>query len=268
MSFQPVVPMSGYVGWKFLTRTLEGQQAAFDKAPALQRDIAYFKERIGNVATADDLVSDRRLLRVALDAFGLGADIDSRAFVRKVLEDGTADPRALANRLSDRRYQAFSAAFGLAGQGPPGTRAAGFADRIAVLYTDRRFEVAVGASVPSLRLALSLRRDLVALAEQPGSETARWFTVMGTPPLRQVFETAFGLPPAFAALDIDRQLEVFRSRATTAFGDPGVAQFADPERLESLVRQYLVREDMRGIGGGTAPGAIALQMLQAMPRLR
>lgn len=268
MSFQPVGPMSGYVGWKFLNRTLEGQQAAFDKAPTLQRDLAYFKERIGTVTTADDLVSDRRLMRVALEAFGLGADINSRAFVRKVLEDGTSDPRALANRLADRRYQAFSSAFGLAGQAVPGTSVPGFADRIAAQYTERRFEEAVGATAPSLRIALSLRRDLVALAELPASENARWFTVMGTPPLRKVFETAFGLPPAFAALDIDRQLEVFRSRASAAFGDSGVAQFAEPERLESLVRQYLVREEAGAAGGGIASGSIALQLLQALPRLR
>lgn len=268
MIFQPVVPMAGYGGWKFLTRTLETQQAAFDKAPALQRDLAYFRDRIGAVATAEDLVSDRRLLRVTLEAFGLGADINSRAFIRKVLEDGTTDPRALANRLSDRRYQALSLALGLSGEGQPGTRSTGFADRIAAQVTERRFEEALGTSNQSLRLALALRRDLVALAKQPGSENARWFTVMGTPPLRKVFETAFGLPPAFAALDIDRQLVVFRSRAAAAFGEPGVAQFAEPKRLEQLVRQFLVRDELRGTGSGVAPGSVALQLLQSMPRFR
>jgi len=266
MSFQPVVPVSGYIGWKFLTRTLEQQQAAFSRAPALQRDMAYFRENIGKVETADDLVSDRRLLRVALDAFGLGADLNNRAFIRKVLEDGTADPRALANRLSDRRYQAMTNAFGLSGGGEPGTRAQGFADRMAALSTERRFEEALGVQNNSMRLALGLRRDLVALAEQPGSENTRWFTVMGTPPLRKVFETAFGLTPSFAALDIDRQLDVFRTRTTAMFGEPGVAQFRDPDRLEGLVQRFLLRDGISGGLGGIGSGSVALQLLQSIPR--
>jgi hypothetical protein len=267
MSFQPVVPLPGYAGWKFLSRTLDQQQTVFARAPALQRDMAYFRDQIGKVGTADALVSDRRLLRISLEAFGLGADVNSAAFIRKVLEDGTADPRALANRLADKRYQALANAFGLSGDGSPGTRAPGFADRIAAQYTDRRFEEALGSQNESMRLALGLRRDLVALAEQPGSENARWFTVMGTPPLRKVFETAFGLPPAFATLDIDRQLEVFRARAAAAFGNPGVAQFTDPERVESLVRTFLLRDGLAGAQAGARGASVALQLLRAMPRL-
>jgi hypothetical protein len=266
MSFQPVVPVSGYAGWKFLTRTLEQQQAAFARAPALQRDMAYFRDNIAGVASAEALVSDRRLLRVALDAFGLGADVNNRAFIRKVLEDGTADPRALANRLADRRYQAFSNAFGLSGTGVPAPRTPGFADRIAGLAAERRFEEALGAQDGSMRLALGLRRDLSALAEQPGSENARWFTVMGTPPLRKVFETAFGLPPSFAALDIDRQLDVFKSRAATTFGDTGIAQFRDPERLEALVQRFLLRDGAAAGASANNPANVALQLLQSMPR--
>lgn len=267
MSFQPVVPVSGYVGWKFLTRTLEQQQAAFASAPAQQRELAHFRETIATIGTAEALVSDRRLLRVALDAFGLGADIDNRAFIRTVLEQGTADSRALANRLSDRRYQAFANAFGLSGAGQAGTQAPGFGDRIAALSQQRRFEEALGAQDPGLRLALGLRRDLVDLAAQSGSENARWFTVMGTPPLRKVFETAFGLPAAFAALDIDRQLEVFKSRTAAAFGEPGIAQFGDPDKLESLVQRFLLRDGIGATQGGSSSGAIALRMLQSLPRL-
>lgn len=267
MSFQPVVPFSGYGGWKFLTRTLEQQQEQFARAPTLQRDLAYFQDRIGSVETAEDLVSDRRLLRISLEAFGLGADVDSRAFIRKVLEDGTEAPRALANRLADRRYKAFSDAFALSGTGPPGTQAEGFAERIAAQFQDRRFEEALGAQDESMRLALALRRDLVALAEQPSSDRARWFTVMGTPPLRKVFETAFGLPPAFAALDIDRQLETFQRRAAATFGAAEVAQFADPERLESLVRTFLLRDGLAASNGGMGNGSsVALQLLQTAPR--
>lgn len=265
MSFQPVVPLSGYAGWKFLSRTLDLQQQQFARAPALQRDMEYFRSRIDKVDTAEALVSDRRLLRISLEAFGLGADVNSRAFIRKVLEDGASDPRALANRLADKRYLAMAKAFELTGDGPPGTRATGFADRIGAQFTSRRFEEALGASDQSMRLALSLRRDLVEIAQQPVSENARWFAVMGTPPLREVFETAFGLPKAFGALDIDRQLDTLRTRANAAFGDPGIAQFQDTAKLETLVRNYLLRDDARRMQSAQGAGSIALQLLQNLP---
>ncbi len=71
MSFQPVVPLSGYVGWRFLERTIDAQQEAFNTSQPIARATDYFREKIAQVRTADDLVADRQLLSVALGAFGL-----------------------------------------------------------------------------------------------------------------------------------------------------------------------------------------------------
>ena len=51
MSFQPIIPLAGIAGWRFLERTQATQQAAFEKGPELKRDIAYFEEKIGAVTT-------------------------------------------------------------------------------------------------------------------------------------------------------------------------------------------------------------------------
>ncbi len=79
IGFQPIVPQTGYVGWRFLERTTETQRVAFEKSPELLRDLEYFKENISKATTAEDLVNDRRLLRVALGAFGLEDDLGKRA---------------------------------------------------------------------------------------------------------------------------------------------------------------------------------------------
>ena len=98
MSFVPVLPVGGYGGWAILKRTKAAQLAAFAASPALRREADHARATLASVPSAEALVSDRRLLGVALGAFGLEADIDARAFVRKVLESPTSDPRALANR--------------------------------------------------------------------------------------------------------------------------------------------------------------------------
>lgn len=263
MSFQPVLPLGGYGGWRFLDRTLASQQDAFSRSPEIRRDTEYFRQRIGAIDSAEDLVADRRLLRVALGAFGLQDDIDNRYFVRRILEDGTTAPGALANRLADKRYLEFSRAFGFGDFPIPRTRLSSFGADIAGRFEARQFEVSVGRQDESLRLALGSRRELSELAAGPMSERAKWFTVMGTPPLRQVFETAYGLPASFATLDLDRQLGVLQQRTRQSFGADSVSQFGDPTKLEGLARRFLLQAEARAIGPMAQAGAVALQLLQA-----
>jgi len=354
--FQPVIPMGGIVGWQFLQRTQESQQQAFASSATVRRDTADFSARIATVETPEALVEDYRLLNVALGAFGLSEDIGNKYFVRKVLSEGTEDPAALANRLSDTRYlalaeafsfgehdrpsntlgaawtqiadgigslperarsearagvtalfeslQALSATLGteapeaqaarrdevqalwpavmenraiseavrgalgvaegfgsldqevqievirqkLAGllEGRPVSLLTDFASRITADYITRRFEAAVGEQNPDLRLALNLQRELPQLAAQDSQEDTMWLRVMGNKPLRTVFEKAFGLPAAFGAIDLDKQLETFKDRAAGTFGESSVTQFTDPAKLEELTRLFLTRPELTG----------------------
>jgi len=263
MSFAPVIPIGGYGGWKFLNRTMDSQKAAVAASPANKRDEAYFREKIGSIKTAEALVSDRRLLAVALGAFGLGEDINNRFFIRKVLEDGTLSNSALSNRLADKRYQALSAAFGFGNFGVPRTQLSDFANKIIVSFRTQQFEQAVGQQNDDMRLALNARRELAGLATRAASDTTQWLTILGSAPLRQVFQTAFGLGSGFGAIDLDQQVSTLRNKAEQVFGAGTVAQFADPDRVENLLRRFFVRSDSATAFTSSAPGASALQLLQA-----
>lgn len=263
MSFQPVVPFGGIAGWSFLNRTRESQQKALDASPALVRDTDHFAARIGQIDSAEALVADRRLLGVALGAFGLESDIDNKFFIRKILEDGTLDPKALANRLADKRYLAFSKAFGFGDFDTPNTKLSDFPDRIISAYRNQQFEVGVGDQDENMRLAISLGRELGTVLDRSSSENAKWFTIMGTPPLRKVFEAALGLPPSTASLDIDVQLRSFKERATRVFGNDTLSQFSDPAKQEKLTRLFLVRAEIANASFGSSAAANALTLLQA-----
>ena len=264
MTFQPVIPMGGLVGWAFLNRTIERQSAVFEAAPEIQRDTEYFAEKIGEIETAEQLVADRRLLGVALGAFGLQDDIGNRFFVRKMLEEGTINPESFANRMADDRYLAFSKAFGFGDFGVPRTKLSTFPDEIVSLYETRSFEVAVGEQDESLRLALNASRELAEMAKQGGSDDALWFRVMGNAPLRTVFETAFGLPDGFGQLDLDQQLDVFRDKAERQLGHGEISQFSDEAAVERLVQTFLVRAQVAEAPTAIA-GRIALTLLQTSP---
>ena len=263
MSFAPILPGTGYVGWTFLQRTKTAQAATFNKSPELARDEAYFRDRIRSVKTADDLVADRRLLKVALGAFGLEADIDSKAFIRKVLADGTLREDALSSRLADKQYEKLSASFGFGDFSVPNTQLSDFPDKIIGLYRTRSFEVAVGAQNNDFRLSLSAERELAELSANTGSsEDTKWFRILGSAPLRSVFQKALGLPSNISGIDIDKQLVAYKTRTQKLFGSETVSQFTDPARVESLVRRFLVRSEAEAMGTTAGSAGLALQMLQ------
>lgn len=261
MSFVPQVPLGGIAGWRFLQRTEASQQAAFAKGPELQRDIAYFEEKIGSITSPAELVADRRLFKVALGAFGLEGEIDKRAFLRKILEEGTADPKALANRLSDPAFRRLAEAFGFGNPGGARTAEAGFAAKITAAYHTRAFEAAVGETDHSMRLAMNFRREIADLARGEGGS---WFSVLGSRPLREVFEKALGLPKEFGRLDIDRQRDILRDKSAALFGRDTLAVFQDPAAVEKLITRFLARAQLEEGISVSAPGAGALTLLQNM----
>lgn len=266
MSFQPVLPQTGYVGWRFLQRTIDTQQASFNESVPVKRATDHFREKIGSIRTADDLVKDRGLLRVALGAFGLDDDINNTYLIKKILLDGTTSPDALSSKLSDKRYAAFAREFGFGEGELPRTGLTFFAEKITRLYEKKQFEVAVGDQDNDLRSALNLASGLGDIVAGTSSNNARWFQIMGNPPIRAVFETALGLPSALARLNIDQQLDNFKSRAQTTFGTDQVGDLATPEQEEKLVRLFLIRSEAKATAA-TSAGSVALTLLQNAPRL-
>lgn len=259
MSFVPVIPAGGYQGWVFLTRTMDSQRAAFLADPAISRATEAFEARIGAVKAAKDLVADRQLLDVALTAFGLEADIDARAFIEKVLAEGTLSNDAFANRLADKRYSTLAREFGFGDLGAR-TGVPGFAQEITSRFENRRFEAAVGEVDDRLRRALNLQQGLADIFDSVSSVDARWFAVMGDLPLRSVFEGALGLPSSLGKLDLDQQLDTFKARFESAFGTTDLSVLDDKAAQEKLIRLYLVRTDAVA-ASAVAPGSVALQLL-------
>ena len=244
MTFTPALPLAGYAGWVFLKRTAPAQQAALNAQPEIKRDETYFRETIGKINSAAELVADRRLLKVALGAFGLENDINSKAFIQKVLEGGTLQNGSLANKLADKQYQKLSAAFGFGDFKTPRNKLSDFPDKILSAYKTRSFEVAVGTQNDDLRLAMNAEREMAGLAaKSTTSNDARWYSVLGSPPMRRVFEKALGLPTAFSSLDIDRQLEVLKEKSKSQLGTDIIADFSDGATMEKLLRRFLIRSE-------------------------
>lgn len=261
MSIQALVPLGGLAGWTYLKRTADTQTALLARQPVAQRDEAYFRDNIGRIDTAEQLVGDRRLLTVALGAFGLEGEVNNRAFLRKVLEEGTLRPDSLSNRLADKRFREFSAAFGFGDFATPRNKLSDFAERLIPQFRARQFESAVGRQSDTMRLALNAQRELAALSRRNLPDNAMWFTIMGNKPLRQVLDRALGLPDSFGRLPLDQQLQTWKDLAQRRLDVTSPRDFARADVLDATIRQFVIRADSQTTAP-TTRGFGALQLLQ------
>ncbi len=259
MPIAPVLPSSGLTGWNFLKATLPAQEKLFNSSADISRDVEYFKENIGNVKTLDDLMGDRRLQKVALGAFGLGDEINKGAFVRKVLEEGTADRSAFAVRLNNSDYLDMARTFDFSDGELSLSESQ--VDSLVTNYQQETFEISLGDVDNTMRLALNFKREISELASAGLSEAGGWFKAMGSTPLRTVLESAFNMPTGFAQLDIDKQKDMLSDKANQLFGGKSVDVFSDPEVVEATVRRFLLQEQIASGPTANTPGFAALSIL-------
>ncbi len=266
MFFQPIIGVGGYGGWRILEATGDRQREAFEGSPLLAREAQYFRENIENATTAEVLVNDRRLLDVALKAYGLGDEINKRAYIQKILEEGTQSSDAFANRIADQRFRDFASAFGY-GDVSQGTNVLleSFREDVIARYKTLEFETAIGNVDEDMRLALNFKRQIGDIATSSTAERSGWFQVMGQLPLRTLVATALGIPDSVAALDLDRQNEIFQEKAQSLFGESTVKALEDPENIETMIRRFFLFRQAENGPSALTPGLGALTLLQSSP---
>ncbi len=73
-------------------------------------DTSYFRNRIDQITSVDDLMADNKLYNYLLESYGLDPAVESRATIRKVLLSDADDKKSYANTLLDERYRELAAA--------------------------------------------------------------------------------------------------------------------------------------------------------------
>jgi len=209
-------------------------------------------ERDGAVQTAEAFFQDPRLMLATLNVFDVPQGAEETQFTQRYLTSDPDDPTSLRNVIPDPRFTALANAFNF--QDPPDERAypAGFVEQITENYLNQQFEIGVGNADQTMRIAISMEGDLADVVTLGSSNNARWFSIMASNLLREVFETALNMPTGFGTIDLDQQLKVFEERSESIFGTSEVADFIEPEKLEEIRDRYLVQSTAQG---GTFSGA-------------
>ncbi len=214
--------------YRMLTRDLDRTLAstAAERPVAVATD--YYLKHIGDVQSVDDFIKDTRLFNYAMTAFGLDDMAHAKAFMRKVMVEGVADPKAFANRLADDRFVRFAETFSFSVNGADTTQSANAQQGVVDRYVRQRLEVSAGADNDGVRLALYFAREAPKVASAYGllADAALW----------QVVKTMFGFPSEMANADIDKQAAAVNARLN-------IADLKDPEKLERLISRFTATWD-------------------------
>ncbi|RWX76990.1 DUF1217 domain-containing protein [Neorhizobium lilium] len=103
--------LSTYTSYLIVNRDMKASLERVASQGTVANDTKYYEENIGKVKSVEDFLGDYRLYSYAMKAHGLGEMTYAKAYMRKVLDSDLTDSSSFANRLSDKRYAEFAAAF-------------------------------------------------------------------------------------------------------------------------------------------------------------
>ena len=216
-----------------VSQNLPRYQAMTATEPAVKTATAYYEANIGSVTSIKEFVGNYRLLSYALDAYGLGDQIDARALVTKVLEGGVSNPRSLANTLGDSRWKAFAAAFNFGAGGAASPSSANAVKTTTDDYLEQQLESDQGTQDVGVQLALYFERVAPTVTSEYG--------ILADPNLLQAAQTILGLSPGAAST----------LRAQTLSELMPLSDLQDPAKLKQLTERFTAMYDLTyGPGSG------------------
>ena len=219
-----------------VSQNLPRYQAMTAAEPAVKTATAYYEANIGSVTSIQDFVGNYRLLSYALDAYGLGDQINATALITKVLEGGVSNPNSLANTLSNSAWKAFATAFNFVGDGASSAASPNAVQTTTSDYVEQQLESDQGAQNVGVELALYFQRVAPTVTSEYG--------ILADPNLLEVAQTIFGLSPATSAENINTQAQTLSQLMP-------ISDLQDPAKLKQLTERFTAMYDVTyGPGSG------------------
>lgn len=227
-----------------ITNNLTRYQSMVGSEGPVKTATQYYEANIGKVTSISDFVNNYRLLSYALQAYGLGDQVNNKALVTKVLEGGVSSSKALANTLSNPNWAKFAAAFDFVGSGASSISTSSAISTTTNDYVEEKLETQEGATDPGVQLALYFKRVAPTVTSALG--------IMGDKNLIDVVQTIFNLPAITSGTNIDAEAsEISRLMP--------LSELQDPKQLNQLIDRFASEYDLDyGVGGKDASSPLSV----------
>lgn len=176
----------------------------FRDDPTVQRDLEYFQNNIQRVESVDDLLSDFRLTKVVLGAYGLQDEVTRLGRIKRVMTEDPNSQDSLAFKLADDRFRELASDL-RTDTSLVNLQTTIGQEKLFNNYVQNTFEVRLGENDPNLRKALTFARNI---DESEGNV----FNVLGDRVLRDVILDTLQIPQQIAVQSVNAQAQAVNGR--------------------------------------------------------
>lgn len=236
--------LSTTASYNQITKDMTASLARVGKQPTVQRDSDYYLKTIGSIKSIDGFLSNDRVYRYAMKAFGLGDMIYAKAFVRKVLTDGIDTAKSFANQLADPRFRDLAATFNFKSFNTATTSFDRAQKGVVDKYVQTQLEEQAGASNEGVRLALYFARKAPTITSA--------YSILGDTALFKVAQVALNLPSASSSSAIENQANLIKSKLD-------LDNIDNPAVLSKFLTRFTTMWEMQN-GSGTGSTSPAVQL--------
>ncbi|MCB5410840.1 DUF1217 domain-containing protein [Pseudogemmobacter faecipullorum] len=224
--------LSGAFALKLIHRSRDSFEAAIQRDPVNSREITAFRERVGQITTAEQLVNDFEVYSFVMKAYDLESHIFGKAMMKKVLSSTSGEKGALIDKMTDSRFKDLYHALGFTegGTANKNTSDPEWVETMVGRYVEQK--------LINSQLEMNSTAGTVLHAEARAPKLSNWYTVLADPKLQDFFYTALNLSDALKSSDIDMQASMLKKKFDiTTLNEPGV--------LDGLISRYTAIADAR-----------------------
>lgn len=237
--FGSSVTVSSFAIYKRLTPAyLAESTAKLAKSSSVKNEVEYFRNKVSNLQSVDDVFKDGRLMRFVLKAYDLEDQMQYPARIKQIMKDDPTDPRALLQRMTNPGYREINAAMDFFVSGLTKLKGEALQKDIISRYQSARSDDQLAELSPNLEDALYFERRI--------GRVRNGYEILGDPVLFSVAKTALSLPSSVSASNIDRLKALVESKVD-------MTKLNDTKYVKSMVERFLVLKDVetrRNEGGG------------------
>lgn len=219
--------MSSLTNLQIVWHSYDSLFNTFKASPIVKRETDALRAAAPSIKSADDLVNNRDVFNYVLKAYGM-EDIPYPAMIKKLLVEGTKDPKSFANSFIDVRYKEFVNDIGFGDGGKGNFDSAFFIAKLVKRHETVAFEANKGEQDSNVRLGMYFERKV--------SSVKNWYEVLSDKGLSEVVFTALGYPDSTRLGDIDKLAEMLEKRMN-------IEDFQDPEKVRTMAQRFAIFAD-------------------------
>lgn len=229
--------------YQIISTNMARTKTQIEKDPVVKRETEYYNATIKTIKTVDEFVKNDRVFKYAMKAYGLEDMAYAKAFIKKMLQEGSTNPLSMSNKMSNPLYKAFVKAFDFAGKGAEATSAASATSETVQKYVQQTLEVQEGNANQGVQLALYFKRK--------ASSITKPMEILADRALLKFVQTAFNIPEASSKADIDIQVRNLEKVLN-------VKDFQDPKKVDKLIQRFSAMWDLNNATPETTSPVLTL----------